>query len=108
LPRFYRCGGLWLALNAKRALVNVLVLPLLDYRAILHLGLSATNKRKMQQVQNCCMRFMLGLRQRESIGHLYAENNYLLLSVQRADAGPLYKAVVKAGGPKYISEEFKR
>ena len=57
-----------LPLNAKRALVNVLVLPVLHYGAILHLGLSATNRRKMQR------RFMYGLRSRESIGHLYIEN----------------------------------
>jgi len=83
INRFYRCGRLWLPLNAERALVNALVLPLFDYSAILHLGLSATNKRRMQQTQNCCMRFMHGLRRRESIGHLYAQNNYLMLSIRR-------------------------
>jgi len=106
---FALIGGLWLRLNAKRALVDALVLPLLDYGAILHLGLSAINKRKMQRVQNCCMRFMHGLGRRESIGHLYVENNYLLLSVRRQWLMLVlfYKAVVKDGGPEYIAEEFK-
>jgi len=37
INRFHRCGGLWLPLNAKRALVNALVHPFLDYGAILSL-----------------------------------------------------------------------
>jgi len=54
INHFYRCGGLWFYLNAKRALVNARVLPLLDYGVILYFVLSATNKREMQRVQDCC------------------------------------------------------
>jgi len=66
---------------------------------------------KMQRVQNCYMRFMHGLRRRESIGRLYTLNNYLLLSVRWQWMMMLvlfYESVVKCGGPKYIAEEFKR
>jgi len=64
----------------------------------------------MQRVQNCSMRFMYGVRRRESIGHLYVDNNYLLLSIrrQRLMLVLFYKAVLKGEGPEYIAEEFKR
>jgi len=56
------------------------------------------------------MRFMYDLRQRESIGHLYVENNYLVLSVPQQCLMRVlfYEAVVKGGGPEYIAAEFKR
>jgi len=83
IHRFYRCAGLWFPTNARRALVNALVLLLLDYGAILHSGLSATNKRKLQPVRNCCMRFIYALRRGEPIAHLYVENDCLQLTIRR-------------------------
>ena len=48
LSRSYRYGGLWLPVKARRALVNALSMPLLDYGSVLQTGITAASRRKLQ------------------------------------------------------------
>jgi len=108
LNRFYGCGGMWLPVRARRALVNALVMPVLDYGNVLHSGILAINKRKLQRIQNYCMRFVYAKGRRESIRQLYAENEVMPVNV-RHDwllLGVFYKAVVKQIGLQYIAEKL--
>jgi len=106
INHYYRCGELWLPLKARRALVNALVVPIADYGSIIHSGLSASNKRNLQRIQNCWMRFICIRVTLKGLNHPVFEqapgNNgsysYYIL---------FYKVVVKGTGPGYIIDKFR-
>jgi len=78
ISRLYRCGGNCLPLQAHRALINDLVLPILDYGGIIYTGLTVSNKRKLQRIQNSGMRFIHGAQRKEALTRtLYAESRCL-------------------------------
>jgi len=110
LNRFYRCGGTWLPLRARRALYeySTLILPVIDYGGIPHTGISAANSCKLQRVQNSCLRFVYGVTRRESVVSLFSQTGGLRVRERRLWLllTLLYKVVLKGEGPKYTTDNF--
>jgi len=81
---------------------------MIDYGSIIH-SLSTSNKRKLQRIANCCMRFYT--RHVEGTqSYLYVENKYLQSTPRQQWLLLIlfYKAVVKGWAPGYIIDKSRQ
>ena len=110
INRFYRCGGNYQSVSVRRTLVNALILPIIDYGMIPNTALTALNKRKLQRVQNSCIRFVHGMGRSEALSTVYIDANCLRIPNRQSWLVLMffYKAVVKDAGPDYIKQSNSR
>jgi hypothetical protein len=94
--------------NIRKILATSLVMPHLDYPALLFSDIPGYNNDKLQRVQNACVRFITGATRYEHVTPYYESLGLLKLKARRtlAMANMVFK-IITTGVPLYLFERYQ-
>lgn len=95
--------------NIKKLLCDSLVLSLFNYcDALYGPCLDCETSRKIQVVQNACLRFIYGIRRREHISHKLKEIKWSNMEQRRMlHTSVLYHKIITENSPPYLTNKIK-
>lgn len=99
----------FLPIPTKVALVQALLLPILDYADCCYLDLSEKFLDKLERLQNFCIRIIFGLRKYDHVSEFRSQLNWLPIR-RRRDLhvlSLLYTVLFNPLAPAYLKERFQ-
>ena len=97
-------------LNQKLRLMlcDSLVLSIFNYCDVVYGScLTAATAQRVQRIQNCCLRFIFGVRRRQPISHKLLSANWLNMRNRRKyHCGTLYHKIVMLRTPSYLYKKI--
>jgi len=95
--------------NLRIILCDSLILSNFNYcDVVYHSCIDAHDKKRIQTVQNSCLRFIYGLRRRERISHMTEEAGWLCMADRRSlHAACAYHTIIRNETPPYLYNKIK-
>lgn len=98
----------FLPVTTKIALVQSLLLPILDYADVCYPDLTENQLDKLERLQNFCIRFIFGLRKYDHISQYRSKLKWLPIRLRRNAhiLSLLYNILFNPLTPRYLKERF--
>jgi Reverse transcriptase (RNA-dependent DNA polymerase) len=107
LRLLYRNGGI-LSRKLRRELVESLVLPILSYGITLYYPcLDSLTKYRLQKMQNCCCRFIFGLRKYDHVSEKFKSLRWLKIdNLFNYQLSVLVHKILSTSSPEYLHQKL--
>lgn len=94
--------------NLRKKLIESLVLPILNYGITLYYPcLDAITQCRLQKIQNCCCRFVFGLRKYDRVSAKIHQVGWLKLdNVYKYHMSVIVKRILSSSSPPYLREKI--
>jgi len=89
----------------KIILCDSLILSKVNYCDVVYGPcLDAVDRRRIQRIQNSCLRYIYGLRRRDRVSHLIRQSGWLGMAERRSlHAATMFHRIIKTGIPSYLT-----
>lgn len=88
----------------RHLLCESLVLSIFNYCDVVYGScLTAATSQRVQRIQNCCLRFIFGVKRRQHISHKLKSANWLnMKNIRKYHCGSLYHKIIGLHVPQYL------